>query len=404
MKNPQFPDGFYWGAATSSHQVEGGNTNDWSEWEKIPDKVKTGEVSGKAANSWELYEKDFDLLQEMNLNMYRLSIEWSRIEPSPGQFDQNAIATYRRMLESLRSRNIEPVVTLHHFTNPLWVEGWTKQSTVDAYLQYVSMIVESLGEHVRYWVTINEPNVYVTMGYMQGAWPPGKKNFVAEYKALRKMHKAHNQAYDVINKIYEQHNWQKPFISMAFNLQAFLPIKNTKTTKFTTRLANYFTNDYSIVKTLNNLDFIGVNHYFTHWVKGFSWNNDPENIPRNNLQWPIYPPGFYEVLMETKKHNLPILVTENGIPDAQDKLRSWFIASYTHEMHRAINDGAPVFGYLHWSLLDNFEWWDGFSGRFGLAETNFINFKRKIRDSGRLYGTIAKTNALPDVIPENPPS
>jgi beta-glucosidase/6-phospho-beta-glucosidase/beta-galactosidase len=157
-----------------------------------------------------------------------------------------------------------------------------------------------------------------------------------------------------------------------------------------------------LFKTLDCLDFIGVNHYFTHWVKGFSTNNDPEGIARNDLSWTLYPKGFYSVLINLKKFNKPILVTENGIPDGRDLKRSWFITAYLREVHRAIEDGAPVFGYVHWSLIDNWNGGMGFSGRFGLAETNFITFERKLRDSGALYGEIAKNNALPNIIPEQP--
>lgn len=400
MKNQIFPEGFLWGAGTSSHQIEGNTHNDWTVWEKTPGHIKTNEVSGKACNSWELYEKDFDLLQEMNLNTYRFSIEWSRVEPERGKFDQNAIATYKKMLISLHKRGILPVVTIHHFTNPVWLEDWSKRSTVKDYLNFVEMIVSSLGGYVPYWITINEPNVFAFMGFQWGVWPPGKKNILKEHRVLRNMHKAHNQAYGLINKIYEQNHWVKPMISMAFNLQNFIPLNNSWKTRLTTKMANYLNNDYNIVKTRKNLDFIGINHYFTHWVKGFSTNNDPEGIARNDLQWPLYPEGFYTVLMDASKHGLPLLVTENGVPDRTDETRPWYLTAFINQMHKAISDGAPVTGYIYWSLLDNWEWWDGFSGRFGLAETNFVTFSRRLRDSGALYGQIAQSNALPYVIPE----
>jgi beta-glucosidase len=403
MKNQKFPDGFLWGAGTSSHQIEGNTNNDWTEWEKLPGKIKTGEVSGKAANSWELYEKDFDLLEQMNLKAYRFSVEWSRVEPEQGKFDQSAIDRYKDMLISLKKRGITPVVTIHHFTNPLWLADWSTKKVISPYLNYVEKLVSELGEHVHYWITINEPNVFAYMGYQTGVWPPGKNNILQERKVLKVMHSAHRQAYARINKIYKSRNWQKPMISMAFNLQHFVPLDNDFATKITAKFAGYLNNDYNISRTLKSLDFIGVNHYFSHWVKGFSVNNDPEDIPRNDLFWPMYPEGLYLTLKDIKKYSLPILITENGIPDSEDKKRAWFIGAYVAQVHRAIEDGIGVIGYMHWSLIDNWEWWDGFGGRFGLAETNFDTFERKLRKSGEFYGQIAKNNSLPDEMPELKP-
>lgn len=402
MKNQMFPQDFLWGAGTSSHQIEGNTNNDWTIWEKVPGHIKTGEVSGKAANSWELYEKDFELLEQMNLKSYRFSIEWSRIEPQRGNFDDNAIKTYRNMLESLHKRGITPIVSIHHFTNPVWLEDWSNRKVIKSYLSFVDKIVASLGDLVPYWITINEPNVFAFMGYQWGVWPPGKKNIWKEYRVLKHMIRAHKNAYELINKIYVKNNWQKPAISMTFNLQHFVPTNKKITTRFAMKWARYFTNDYSIVKSIKYLDFIGTNHYFTVWMTGFKTSLNSPDVIQNDLGWSMNPEGFYHAIIDAKKHNLPILITENGTADANDSKRSWFITSFLKEMHRAINDGANIIGYTHWSLIDNWEWWDGFSGKFGLAETNFLTFERKLRDSGALYGEIAKSNALPDAIAENP--
>lgn len=402
MENKKFPDGFLWGASTSSHQIEGGTNNDWTAWEKIPGHIKTGEVSGKAANSWELYEKDFDLLEEMNLTAYRFSIEWSRIEPEQGQFNAEATNHYKEMLLGLQKRGITPVITIHHFTNPLWLPDWSDRRVVKPFLNFINYLVENLGELVPYWLTINEPNIYVGLGYVDGTWPPGKKNIIKAYQAMRNMHLAHNEAYDLIKKIYKDKNWPTAKVSMAFNLQSYYPVNKGIFTKITTKIANYITNDYGLIKSRGHMDFIGVNHYFTHWVKGFSLHNDPADVVRNDLNWAVYPAGFYKVLTDIKKYNLPVLVTENGTADATDKLRPWLIASYVAEMHKAIADGVNAFGYIQWALLDNWEWAEGFSGKFGLAETDFTTFERKIRNSGKLLGEIAKNNSLPDAIPEPP--
>ena len=173
-----FPQHFLWGAAASSYQVEGDNVNsDWWRWEKLAGK----ENSGRACRHYEFYEEDFDLAKSLNHNAHRLSIEWSRIEPEEGKFSQEELKHYIDVILSLRSRNIEPIVTLHHFTNPVWFAdsgGWKSRRAVSRFLAYCDFVTRSLAKHVHYWITINEPTVYISHGYLIGAWPPQVKSYL----------------------------------------------------------------------------------------------------------------------------------------------------------------------------------------------------------------------------------
>jgi len=183
----QFPNHFLWGAATSSYQVEGGITGcDWHEWE--PGHIQNGDRAGRACNHFELYEKDFDLAKSLNHNAHRFSLEWSRIEPEEGKWDEGALEHYRKVLVSLRERGLEPMVTLHHFTNPSWLSKygfWDSPEIVRLYARYVKKVAETLLPHARYWITLNEPILVVYMGYLEGLWPPGKKKWKDAIEALR---------------------------------------------------------------------------------------------------------------------------------------------------------------------------------------------------------------------------
>lgn len=386
-----------WGAATSSHQIEGGNDNDWTRWEN-QGKIKNKEKSGKAANSWNLYKRDFDLLEKLNLNAYRFSIEWSRIEPEQGKFDQKAIDKYKAMIKDLKSRGITPIVTLHHFTNPKWLNAWTDKYNVNKFKAYVEKVVEEFGDDVKYWVTINEPGIFVSLGYQKDIWPPGFKNRRDALRALRNIHQAHRAAYISIHQIYKENEWNKPMVSMAFNMQYFEPVGNSILNKIATKMSDYFVNRYSYNKVKSYLDYIGLNYYFSHKVNIRKLKSitelDEGGFKKSDLGWDMNPDGLYGVLLSLKKKKLPVIITENGLADARDINREWFIKEHLKAVARAMHEGVNVKGYMHWSLIDNFEWADGFGPRFGLAEVDYKKFKRTPRKSSSTYAKIAKTNSL----------
>lgn len=403
-----FPEGFLWGTATASHQIEGDNFyNDWWEFER-QGKVKNGQVSGKACDSWNRYEEDFDLIEKLNNNAYRFSIEWSRIEPEEGRFDESALERYRSMLLSLRRRNIEPFVTLHHFTNPLWIAkrgGWLNPEIIDYYLRYVKRIVGEFKDLVNYWMTINEPNAYAFMAYLYGQFPPQGKSLIKMLRVLNNMVKAHAKAYEIIHQMSPNAK-----VSIAYNVIYFEP-KNPNSF-IDRKLANFADRIYNrvFIETLltgkfsspfikeeisyakDTLDYLGIN-YYTRILMGLRMGS-PEG-EKSDFGWEIYPEGIYKVVKRfydlTKK---PIYITENGISDAKDEKRPKYLISHLIQLHKAIEEGVDVKGYFHWSLMDNFEWAEGFIQRFGLFETDFNTFERKWRESAKIYSEIAKNNGI----------
>lgn len=401
-----FPKEFLWGAATSAYQVEGGNSNsDWWQWEK----AKGKEPSGDACRYYELYEQDFDLAKDLHHNAHRLSIEWSRIEPQCGKFSESELKHYLDVILSLRSRNIEPVVTLHHFTNPLWFAqsgGWANNSAADRFLRYCNFVISALAKHVRYWITINEPNVYVTHAYIWGVWPPQSKSYLKAKRVDDNLFLAHIKAYRLIRRIYKQLNLPRPLISVAQNVQAFVPCTPALRNRFAAYLRSKWYN-FSFLDNVSRhkaMDFIGVNYYsrqlvdLKRWgIGNIIWDTCKSNhhpVKKNSMGWDIYPQGLYDLLLKMKKYRLPIMITENGICTLDDSLRWEYIYSHLKSIHLAMGKGVNVAGYLYWSLMDNFEWDKGFTPRFGLIDVDYNTYKRTVRESARKLSQVCKTGIL----------
>ncbi len=402
----QFPKNFLWGAATSSYQVEGNNANaDWWPWE-----LKVGhKPSGAACRHYELYEQDFDLIQRMHHNAHRLSIEWSRIEPKEGQFDQNEIAHYASVIKALRKRGIEPIVTLHHFTNPIWLAdkgGWENPDVVRLFVRYCEVMTKALMSDVHYWNTINEPTIFISHAYLFGWWPPQKKSLWSLKKAHDTMVSGHIKAYRRMKEIYQQNNLPSPMISIAHHMQDFVPCTDTWLNRFAVELRYKWLNFEFLdqLQRSNTLDFIGFNFYSRQLVdvKGFTPQNllgdickdGHHPVKKNFLGWDIYPEGIYHVLLRLKKYNVPIIISENGICTNEDSQRWDFIQTHLRMIHKAMSEGVDVRGYMHWSLLDNFEWDKGFAPRFGLINVNYDTFERTIKDSALKYAEVCKTGQI----------
>ena len=402
----QFPKDFYWGAATSSYQVEGNNTHaDWWPWEKKAGK----ENSGLACGHYELYEQDFDLVKSLNHNAHRLSIEWSRIEPREGQFSQEAIQHYIDVIAALRSRGIEPMVTLHHFTNPIWFAtsgGWTNSSSVKRFARYCDFVTRALAQHVHFWFTINEPTIYCSHSYLFGMWPPQAKSFFQMKAVHDHMIEAHIEAYRLIHQIYKELNIASPSVSIAQHMQAIVPCNGDLINRCSAGIREYWYNLEFLdrLTKAKTLDFIGVNYYSRHLVHVHSWwignvlmevcrdNHHP--LKKNSLGWGIYPEGLAQVLLSLKKYNLPVIIAENGICTNDDSERWEFIQSHLKSVHQAIDQGISVRGYLYWSLMDNFEWAEGFTPRFGLIDINYKTQQRTVRESAKKFAQICKTGIL----------
>lgn len=396
----RFPQNFFWGAATSAHQVEGNNTNsDWWEWEQ---RTKIKEPSGFACRHYELYKEDFNLVSNLGHNAHRLSLEWSRIEPEKGNFSQEALEHYKEVILSLKERNIEPVVTLHHFTNPIWFAksgGWLNKDSLQYFCRYVEKTVSFLCDKINYWVTINEPMVYVYHAYILGVWPPQEKSFLKARVVKNNFINSHINSYRLIRDIYKSKDLPAPFISIAKNLQAFEPIENSLKNKFAVYLHNkVFNFDFlEKLKKAHALDFIGVNYYTRNVVGKIPFNKQVNNanvFKKNSLGWDIYPVGLYKLLLQLKKFNSPVFILENGICTNDDTQRWEFIREHLKSMHMAMQAGVDVIGYIYWSLIDNFEWDKGFSHRFGLIEVDYNTYKRIIRESANKFSQVCKAREL----------
>ncbi len=387
----KFPPGFLWGASTSAYQIEGGIDN--ADWSKVF-------PAGQAVDHWNRWREDFDLLLKLNLNAYRMSVEWSRIEPKEGQFNQIALWQYREMLKYLKNNGLKTFLTLHHFTTPQWLakkSWWEDKKIVGYFEKFCQKIFEELGELVDFWQTINEPLIYSELSYREGRWPPKKKNFFSFLRVLKNQISAHLSVYDLFHRLN-----RKVKVGIALNY-SFLEPKNQASflDQFSVAIVSYLKNSLFLNRISAKLDFIGLNYYFHDQISfPFRFNlvkpkaKDPEVLV-SDIGWEVYPKGIYYVLKKLKRYNLPIYITENGVADSKDKLRTQFIKEHLYWVWRAIQEGVDVRGYLHWSLLDNFEWDKGFEPRFGLVEVDYQNnYQRKIRESAYFYSQIAKNNSL----------
>ncbi|HSX24666.1 MAG TPA: glycoside hydrolase family 1 protein [Candidatus Andersenbacteria bacterium] len=370
--------GFLYGASMSAHQVEGNCVN--NNWWKYEQSRLPKFRSGIACDHWNRYKEDFALAHQLGHTAHRLSLEWSKIEPIEGKFDARAIQHYREVLLELKKYNIKTFVTLHHFTNPLWFEkrgGWQTYQAPEAFAKYVQYCAGHLGDLVDFWITINEPMVYVVQSYYKAIWPPQKKNVFTMLRVMNHFAHAHLRAYRVLRRI-------TPHIpvGLAYSLVAYVPeYPDSVFDRLQTRIKNWFFNHrfFSLIK--NKQDFIGVNYYFTNY-------SDKKDVVRSDMGWIISPEGLTQVLLGIKKYNKPIYITENGIADAHDVNRAEFITSHLRAIELAQKQGVDVRGYLYWSLLDNFEWAEGFEPRFGLIAIDYKTQTRTIRPSALVYKAI----------------
>lgn len=389
MSNLKFPKNFLWGAAVSSYQVEGGIENcDWSK--DFP--------AGKACDYYNQYEKYFDLAKELNQNIHRFSLEWSRIEPEEGKFDRKEIEHYKKMLMALKERNIESMVALWHFTTPLWLAkkgGWQNRKISDYFGNYAKFVAEELDDLVDFWITVNEPMVYLSQAYIVGKFPPQKKNVFLTPAIFKNFINAHKKAYQAIYNINKNAK-----VGIAQNYSYVEPLnKKSYLNRAIANVFNFARNKLFLEFTKDKQDFLGVNYYFHDRVKTVSSKFpfvkiENENEKVSDLGWEIFPKGIYYVLKDLQKYNLPIYITENGLADAKDKNRADFIREHLKYIYKAINKGVNVKGYLHWSLLDNFEWVNGFKSKFGLVEMDYKKMEIKIRKSAREYAKICGGNNL----------
>lgn len=426
MNELKLPDSLLLGSATAATQIEGGDKNsNWYHW-SLKGKIANGESSIVASDHYNRYREDISLMKEMNHEIYRMSIEWSRIEPHEGIWCKEGIKHYKKEINALLKAGIKPLVTLHHFSHPQWFEekgGWTNRESTFYFIRFVRKVVGELGRDVNEYCTINEPNVFLNDTYIDGKYPPGHRNDLRSYfKAARNLILAHLNTYNIIHEMRKKMGCSDTMVGIAHHLAYFECADEKPLTRLSKKLMNYSFHDIFFHGMVEGhltfpvgwsrpfgkgifCDFIGVNYYSRHLIHSsnnpallFSDIRVEENLPdyrTNDLGWEIYPEGLYEVIKSTyEKYQLPIFITENGIPDKNDTKRARFIYDHLLEVQRLIEDGIDVRRYYHWSLLDNLEWNDGYGPRFGLVEVNYHTLERKIRDSGRFYGEICKNKTI----------
>ena len=424
-QNIHFPNSFAWGTATAAHQVEGNNTNNnWYDWEHQLDennqpRIHNGDKSILAADHWNRYPDDIKLMKDLGVNHYRFSIEWSKIEPQNGDYNVESIQHYRDLCDSLIKNNITPVVTLHHFTHPTWFEklgAFEKKENIDHFIEYSEYAFNNLKDLVPIWCTINEPSVFVSQGYFNGIFPPGKKDPVLAATVLENLLFAHTKTYKHLKSLNGGDNAQ---IGLVKNIFQFDPLRRwhildwafskVLNNVFTHSTLDYFKKGYStfslpgmVKKHMENndavgaMDFIGLNYYSRMHVKGqanltepFVFEKRAKDI-QTDMDYALYPEGFYEALHTISTLKKPIYVTENGVADQGNNIREIFIKRYLYALHKGLQDGLDIRGYFYWTLMDNFEWAEGYKMKFGLYKVDFETQERTLRESSNLFAKMVK--------------
>lgn len=419
----RFPDEFLWGTATAAHHVEGDLTNSWSAWEDAGGHVFQNQKHGRACE-WRFgrWQEDADRMVELNTNSHRLSVEWSRIQPTPTQWDESALTQYSDMIDGLLHRGILPMVTLHHFTNPLWIEkagGWLNPKTVDHFLKFTEVVLDALGDRVELWCTFNEPMVYAVQAYLVGFFSPGVKNPFRMYECAEMLLRAHAGAYRVIK--------QKNPAAQVGVAKHYVAMEGAPPQIINDRLASlprYVFNEAFVDAlvsgelvfplrrkvvlhdVIGTSDYIGLNYYQRYRVGlaplspqtfFLKQTPDPDSPEPPPLWGEIYPQGLYKASSWMwRKTRLPIYITETGTPDIGDEVRRWYIAQMVRSVWLAVNYNIPIKGIYYWSLTDSFEWTAGYNPqfRFGLYEMNFETQQRTRRPSAHFYSEIAAQHGL----------
>lgn len=425
---------FLWGAATSSHQIDGNNVaSDWWRWEQEGN-IEGGESSSLACDHWNRFPEDLRLASELGLNSYRFSIEWARLEPEEGKWERSAFEWYRELLDQCEKYKLLPMATLHHFTLPEWVAsrgGFTNEHTPGWFTGYVKRVVQSFGSRIPLWCTLNEPNTLAIGQYLGGYMPPAQYQPNHVTLASRNLLKCHVQGYDTIHGKMPQRQgpWREHplMVGIAHNMIDFVPWnRGNPIEQFLTQTIRRFYNQtwpdavtgrkqhfgirgflpyapqVTTARGRRTSDFIGVNYYTKIYVcfrpfrmgstadenafpmsstsaVGITFSKKAD--PVSDVGWVIHPKGLGRMLRFLGRYRLPIYITENGIADRLDEKRADFIDSHLREVFLAQRNGIDVRGYFHWSLLDNFEWVKGFAPRFGLYEVDYLTQERRRRPS-----------------------
>lgn len=420
----QFPPDFVFGVATSAYQVEGGIENDWSAWERAGKLKDPQHRNTRAADHWARFYDDIALIQATGASAYRLSLEWARLEPTQGHFDDTAWNGYRSRLEALVKAGIRPVVTLHHFTHPTWFHAqtpWHSPASLTAWRRYVVRCAELLEGLNAAVITINEPMVFLLGGYLSGLMPPGHTNGAEAWAALCNVVRAHAIANDVLRA---RTKVALTDIGISQNVMAFAAARRLNPIDYAlARLAGSVYN-HAFLEALStgvlafqlpgvmggrekiegaekSTSFVGINYYtrahlrFITKLPFVSWEfQDPMRRGTTDLGWELYPEGFGQLLRQMSRYHLPVWVTENGLDDRNGLKRTQFIHAHLKELLLAREAGVPVTAYFHWALMDNFEWLEGWGPRFGLFRVDEKTMERTATPAVAYFRGIASTRRL----------
>ena len=402
------------GSATAATQIEGGDeNNNWARF-AAEGKVKDGSTPVSADDHYARFREDIDLMAEMGLQIYRFGIEWSRIEPKRGEYCEEALAHYREEIAYMISKGIRPLLTLHHFTNPLWFEdmgAFEHRDSPEIFLSFVKKAIEAFGDLVSEYITINEPNVYATNSLLFGEWPPEKRSMGAVVRAFSNMTAAHIKAYRYIHEKRREMGFEDTKVSFANHLRVFAPENpGNPLHRFFAKASAYLFQDaittammtgkcrYPIlrrrgVRKGKYYDFIGINYYSRSTVRGFA-DGVRADCFKNDLGWEIYHEGLLALSERLYgKYQAPVYVTENGTCDNTDTFRPRFIYDQLKLISERENH---ITRYYHWSFLDNFEWKEGESARFGIVHVDYETQRRTVKNSGKLYASIIQNGGVTD--------
>ena len=408
--------GMLLGAATAATQIEGGDkNNNWYDWYRRG-YIKDNSDPSVATEHYDRWREDLDLMADMGLQCYRFGLEWSRIEPEEGVFSEEALSHYREEIAAMKERGIRPLLTLHHFSNPLWLEekgAFLDQDNITYYLRYVHKVVETLGDLVSEYITINEPNVYAFNSYFAGAWPPGKRSFLAMSRVMTNLTAAHIEAYGLIRKTRLQMGYTDTKVSFANHLRSFAPRdpQNPLHRFWAERAEQLFQGSLTAAMCRGRrafpigkhpaivpgeyCDFHAVNYYTRSTVSGPA-DGVAEGCPVNDLGWEIYPQGIVEVSRKVYKLlPRPIWITENGTCDNADRFRARYIAEHLQAL---CESDLPVERYYHWCFCDNFEWVEGCSARFGLVHVDYDTQERTVKGSGDFYRQVIREGGVSEAL------
>jgi beta-glucosidase len=422
----RLPDDFLIGCASAAHQVEGGLDNDWTRMEREhPERIKDGSVSGIACDQYARYSDDLRQLAEMHHSVHRFSMEWSRVEPREGVFDHDALLHYADMVRTCRALHIEPVVTLQHFTLPVWLADRGGLLSPDAprlFARFAALCGETVGADVEWWITINEPAVLAVFGYLYGEWPPLQPSIRGFLGALEGMARMHAAAYGALHTVAQARAWsarvsvahhERPMRALHPRSQIHRAVAILPNAIFNRwflrscvsgRLLPPVGRGQSVPGLRDSLDYLGVNYYCDEWVRFnprqplqlFAQSVVPDWLPVSSFGWPIEPDGLRRALERLwDDFHLPMLITENGVSDEDDELRPRFLIDHLTAVCDAIAAGVDVRGYLHWTAMDNFEWAEGYSKRFGLLRVDRATLERTAKPSAALFAEICRTRQVP---------